>query len=303
MHQEKSGPWLEARITREQAGRTMLELLVEEIGLPDKAARELFRKGDVERGKETARPEDTVKAGELLRCLLFPEEPYGFEPVMWPLDVLYEDDHLIVINKEAGRKVHPNDPDETDTLLNALAFHYQMQGLETKVRILHRLDQETSGAILFPKHAVAQTVLDAMLAERTVSREYRALVQGKVVQKKGLIDAPIGRDRYHATRRRVSQTGKAAQTEYEVVTRYRNATLVKARLRTGRTHQIRVHFAHLGHPLVGDELYGGSTVQFGRQALHAALLRFPHPLTGELLEIEAPMPDDLADLLQRLAPL
>lgn len=303
MHQEKSGPWLEARITREQAGRTMLELLVEEIGLPDKAARELFRKGGVERGKETARPEDTVKAGELLRCLLFPEEPYGFEPVMMPLDVLYEDDHLIVINKEAGRKVHPNDPDETDTLLNALAFHYQMQGLEIKVRILHRLDQETSGAILFPKHAVAQTVLDAMLAERTVSREYRALVQGKVAQKKGLIDAPIGRDRYHATRRRVSQTGKAAQTEYEVVTRYRNATLVKARLRTGRTHQIRVHFAHLGHPLVGDELYGGSTAQFGRQALHAAFLRFPHPLTGELLEIEAPMPEDLADLLQRLAPL
>ncbi|MGZ4032257.1 MAG: RluA family pseudouridine synthase, partial [Tumebacillaceae bacterium] len=119
-------------------------------------------------------------------------------------------------------------------------------------------------------------------------------------QKQGLIDQPIGRDRNHATRRRVSQTGKAAQTEYTVLERYAGATLVKAKLHTGRTHQIRVHFAHLRHPLLGDDLYGGDLSLIGRQALHARSLRFTHPITQEPLEIEAPLPDDFAELLEKL---
>ncbi|MGZ6506475.1 MAG: RluA family pseudouridine synthase, partial [Tumebacillaceae bacterium] len=287
MHFVKSGPWLEMRITRKQEGQAVATLLQTEIGLPVAVTQELFRTQSVVLNKEITLPEATVKPGDRLRCAMFPEEPYGIEPEMLPLDVLYEDDHLIVVNKMAGVKVHPNSAQETDSLMNALAFHYQMQGEQIKVRQLHRLDQETSGAILFPKHPIAQKLLDQMLAERTISREYWAVVQGVIKQKQGLIDQPIGRDRNHATRRRVSQTGKAAQTEYTVLERYAGATLVKAKLHTGRTHQIRVHFAHLRHPLFGDDLYGGDLSLIGRQALHARSLRFTHPITQEPLEIEA----------------
>lgn len=300
MRLDKHGEWLELRVPRKQEGRTVEAVLLEEAGLPEVLVKELFAQGGVALNKEAARREEEVRGGDRLGLHLFPEEAYGFTPEMLPLEVLYEDDHLLVVNKEAGRKVHPNAPEETDTLMNAIAFHYQVQGLQARVRILHRLDQETSGAILFPKHAVAQKLLDAMLAERAISREYWAAVQGSVKQAHGLIDAPIGRDRYHATRRRVSKTGKAAKTEYWVVERFRGSTLVKCKLHTGRTHQIRVHLAHLGHPLLGDELYEGPAGLIGRQALHAKFLRFSHPVTGEALEVEAALPEDLEALLARL---
>ncbi|HEU4965086.1 MAG TPA: RluA family pseudouridine synthase [Bacilli bacterium] len=296
----KSGEWLELRVTRKQEGRTVKALLTEQVGWPASVVKELLSKEGIVVNKEAVSGDAVLKSGDRLRCHLFPEEEYGFVPEMLPLDVLYEDDHLLVVNKEAGRKVHPNEPDETDTLMNAIAFHYQMQGLQTRVRILHRLDQETSGAILFPKHALAQKLLDAMLAAREISREYWAVVEGRVKQRHGLIDAPIGRDRYHATRRRVSKTGKAAQTEYWVEERFAKATLVRCKLHTGRTHQIRVHLADLGHPLLGDELYGGSRALIGRQALHAKFLRFVHPFTGEELEVEATLPGDLESLLEKV---
>ncbi|ARU63317.1 hypothetical protein CBW65_21755 [Tumebacillus avium] len=297
---EKNGPWLELRVTKQQEGQTVGALLQAAAGLPEKAALELKKKGAVLLGKEPAALDAVVKPGDRVRCEMFPEEPYEVEPSFDLLDVLYEDDHLLVVNKAAGMKVHPNEPGEAGTLLNALAFHYQMQGLQTRCRVLHRLDQETSGAILFPKHEIAHKLLDVLLNERQISREYHALVTGLVAAGKGLIDQPIGRDRSHPTRRRVSKTGKPAQTEYAVLQRFRDVTLVKAKLHTGRTHQIRVHLSWLGHPLLGDELYFGATERFKRQALHARFLRFPHPITGEMLEVEAPYPDDFAELLQSL---
>jgi 23S rRNA pseudouridine1911/1915/1917 synthase len=303
MHDEKIGPWLELRVKGKMEGRTMRSFLESEAGLPGPVLEDLARAQQLALNKDAAQLDDPVKTGDRVRLLLFPEEPYGVEPEMLPLDVLYEDDHLIVVNKPVGMKVHGNDPGETGALLNALAWHYQMQGLETRVRLLHRLDQDTSGAILFPKHATAQRLLDAMLQERRIKREYWALVQGYLRVQHGTIDAPIGRDRNHPTRRRVSGTGQAAQTDFRVLERYPQATLVQASLRTGRTHQIRVHFAHLGHPLVGDELYGGRSDWLARQALHAKFLRFPHPITREELEIEAPEPEDFADLLRKVKDL
>lgn len=302
MHDHKIGPWLEVRAKGKREGRTVLSFLVEERGWPQPVVEDLARHKHIQKNQEVATLQEPVQTGDRIRCLLFPEEPYGVEPEMLPLDVLYEDDHLIVVNKPAGMKVHANDPGETGALLNALAWHYQLQGLETQVRLLHRLDQDTSGAILFPKHAVMQRMLDQMLQERTIKREYWALVEGILRVAHGTIDAPIGRDRNHPTRRRVSRTGKPAQTDFQVVERFAKATLVQASLRTGRTHQIRVHFAHLGHPLLGDELYGGRIDGMNRQALHAKYLRFPHPMTQEFLEIEAPEPEDFADLLKKVKP-
>jgi len=296
----RNDDWFAGRVPKALDHQPLDRILEQTAGFPAAAIANWLQQGEVHVNQQRATPGQLVRAGELIGIRLFPVEDYGYEPTYQALDVCYEDDHLLVINKPAGQKVHPNEPGETDTLLNALAMHYQMQGLQTRVRLLHRLDQDTSGAILFPKHALAQQVLDQLLQRRAITRLYWAVVSGQVAGKQGVVDAPIGRDRNHPTRRRVSPTGQQAVTTWRVVERLAGATLLEANLQTGRTHQIRVHLAHLKHPLLGDELYGGATNRFPRQALHARLLRFPHPFTGELLEIAAPLPADYQELLTQL---
>lgn len=213
-------------------------------------------------------------------------------PTYFPLHIVFEDDHVLVINKPAHMDVHPTQPNQTNTLANAVAFHFQCEGIYSKVRHIHRLDRDTSGVILFAKHALAGAVLDKYLAERTIHRTYVALVHGYVKQKKGTIKAPIGRDRHHPTRRRVSKTGDTAITHYERLQydNQKNVSLVRLTLDTGKTHQIRVHMSYIGHPLVGDTLYGGKP-WIDRQALHAISLSFPHPLTNEWITCSA-LPDE-----------
>ncbi len=213
-------------------------------------------------------------------------------PTYFPLHIVFEDDHVLVINKPAHMDVHPKQPTQTNTLANAVAFHFQCEGIYSKVRHIHRLDCDTSGVILFAKHALAGAVLDKYLAERTIHRTYVALVHGYVKQKKGTIKAPIGRDRHHPTRRRVSKTGDTAITHYERLQydNQKNVSLVRLTLDTGKTHQIRVHMSYIGHPLVGDTLYGGKP-WIDRQALHAISLSFPHPFTNEPITCSA-LPDE-----------
>ncbi|KIQ94590.1 Ribosomal large subunit pseudouridine synthase D [Anoxybacillus thermarum] len=213
-------------------------------------------------------------------------------PTYFPLHILFEDDHVLVINKPAHMDVHPAQPNQTNTLANAVAFHFQCEGIYSKVRHIHRLDRDTSGAILFAKHALAGAVLDKYLAERTIHRTYVALVHGYVKQKKGTIKAPIGRDRHHPTRRRVSKTGERAITHYERLQydKQKNVSLVRLTLDTGKTHQIRVHMSYIGHPLVGDTLYGGKP-WIDRQALHAISLSFPHPFTNDPITCSV-LPDE-----------
>ncbi|WP_111645227.1 RluA family pseudouridine synthase [Paranoxybacillus vitaminiphilus] len=229
-----------------------------------------------------------------LQIWLYKPEPVSAKPTYSELDILFEDDHLLMINKRAGVDVHPATPEQTDTLANAVAFHLQCQGIFTKVRHIHRLDRDTTGAILFAKHALAGAMLDRMLAQRQIKRTYVALVHGIMKKKTGTIDAPIGRDRHHPTRRRVSKTGEKAVTHYRVLEFFQNEqlSLVQLTLDTGRTHQIRVHMSYIGHPLVGDVLYGGSDHFTSRQALHAAKIEFLHPITNESVSCIAPFQDD-----------
>ncbi|XXM74057.1 RluA family pseudouridine synthase [Lysinibacillus sphaericus] len=230
--------------------------------------------------------------GDTLELDLFKKTDYDVPGVYGDLQVLYEDDHLIVVNKPAGMDTHPNGPQDTDTLTNLIAFHFQSKGESCRVMHIHRLDRDTSGAVIFAKHPLAKAILDRLLIERKVKRTYLALVHGRLKQKKGTISEPIGRDRHHNTRRRVSSSGQKAVTHYKVLEFHENMTLVEVVLDTGRTHQIRVHMSHIGHPLAGDTLYGGTLV-FQRQALHAARITFPHPLTGEWIECEAECLDDI----------
>jgi 23S rRNA pseudouridine1911/1915/1917 synthase len=236
--------------------------------------------------------------GKRVRLRLFPEEPLQYMPEWSEIDVLYEDDFCLVVDKPAGMKVHPTKEGETGTLLQAVGWHVQAAGEACRPRHIHRLDEDTTGPVLFAKYDWAQLQLDAAMREKRIDRRYVAIVQGELRQAKGRIDAPIGRDRHHATRRRVSTTGDPAVTHYELVERLQGASLVRLKLETGRTHQIRVHLSHLGHPLIGDTLYGGRKQGLERQALHGEKLSFPHPWTGQPMETEAPWPADF-DALYR----
>ncbi len=195
---------------------------------------------------------------------------------------------------------HPAEKGGMGTLANLVAFHFQMQGLETKVRHIHRLDKDTTGGVVFAKHRIAGAIMDRLLMERKIKRTYAALVEGKVKGKQGTIDAAIGRDRHHATRRRVSPKGDQAITFYKVEKYFKNqnVTFVTLQLETGRTHQIRVHMSYHGNPLVGDVLYGGQTQYMSRQALHAMKINFLHPITKEEIEVDVPFPAKLNDTMK-----
>ncbi|MGG4168872.1 RluA family pseudouridine synthase [Rossellomorea vietnamensis] len=259
---------------------------------PKKMVHSMRMEGDVKVNGELISWTAPLSQGDILQIRLFKEVEYDVPPTYGELDVLFEDEHMIVVNKPAGIDTHPNTPDETDTLANLVAFHHQAQGESCRVLHIHRLDRDTSGAIIFAKHALSKAILDRLLAERQIKRTYHALVHGRLKQKKGTISEPIGRDRHHNTRRRVSPSGQDAVTHYKVLEVRIPYTLIEVQLDTGRTHQIRVHMSHIGHPLVGDTLYGGKPV-FTRQALHAARISFPHPLTGERIECEADCSDDI----------
>jgi len=221
-----------------------------------------------------------------------------------PLQVVFEDAHLLVINKPAGLVVHPGSGNWSGTLLNALLHHAPGVAQVPRAGIVHRLDKDTSGLLVVAKTLEAQTELVRQLQARTVKRHYWALVQG-CLHAAGTVDAPIGRHPTQRIRMAVVGNGRPAVTHYTVVERFAKTTLIECRLETGRTHQIRVHMAHIGHPLVGDPVYGGrrpvdpACAGFSRQALHAFRLGLVHPASAEFMQWEVPMADDFAALLQR----
>ncbi|MDR0267745.1 RluA family pseudouridine synthase [Paenibacillus sp.] len=265
--------------------------LLETLGIPEKLLKQL----KANQGMEWK--------GDRLRLALFGAQPAGIEPVWRELDILYEDDFCLVVHKPAGMNIHPDGRkgEVEPTLDHAVAAHYQMQGEDVAVRHIHRLDQYTSGPVLYAKNDFAQLKLDEDMRHKRIARSYAAFVQGKVSSGLKVIDLPIGKDRHHKQRRRVSPTGQQAVTHVRVGEVYRNSSLVHLELETGRTHQIRVHLSHMGHPLLGDALYGGSTAWIARQALHGERLAFTHPFTGERIEIADPWPTDLQRLYEKLS--
>ena len=215
-------------------------------------------------------------------------------------EALYEDDWCLVLLKPSGMPVHPAHPGMGGTLDEAAVRHVLRAGDPLPVRHIHRLDMDTSGPVLYAKNDLAQLRMDEAMRSKRIERRYVAIVHGVPRPRSGKIDAPIGRDRHHGSRRRVTPGGDRAVTHYETVKASGGLALVKVRLETGRTHQIRVHFSHIGHPLLGDTLYGAPADPFlPHQALHGESLTFPHPWTGGGIAVEAPRPRWFEDALRR----
>jgi 23S rRNA pseudouridine1911/1915/1917 synthase len=271
------------------------------------------RDGDVSVDGKPARPRDRMRGGETVTVAAPLERDDGVAAEDLPLDVIYQDPALIVVNKPAGLVVHPGAGHRAHTLQNALLGHAPELVRVPRAGLVHRLDKETSGLLLVARTPEAHTRLVAALAARTIGRAYLAVCAG-VPTGGGRIEHPIGRHRNQRTRMAVRADGRQAVTHYRVEERFRAHALLRVQLETGRTHQIRVHLAHIGHPVVGDPVYGarrgaaaGASPQlaavlaaFRRQALHAHRLHFEHPMDGRPLEFEAPIPQDMAALIAAL---
>jgi 23S rRNA pseudouridine1911/1915/1917 synthase len=263
---------------------------------------QLIRDGFVRLNNSTSRPRQIVRGGDKIELTEPPLEKIEMLPEAIPLETLFEDDDLIVINKPQGLVIHPGAGHREHTLVNALLNHCTtLSGIGGKERpgIVHRLDKETSGCLVVAKNDATHRDLSKQFAERTVEKIYLALVAGKLRKPAGIMEGKIGRHPVH--RKRMSATtlrGRAARTEYRVVRSSERASLVECQLHSGRTHQIRVHLHHLGHPVLGDKVYAPRFAKdFPRQMLHAWKLGFRHPRTEEWKSFEAPLPDDFNDAL------
>jgi len=264
---------------------------------------------------ERAYPGRRLAAGDVVELRMAEEGPGDILPQPMPLDIVWEDDHLLVLNKPAGLIVHPTTGHYVNTLANGVVHYWREKGERCRFRPVHRLDENTSGLVIVAKHPYAHQQLSVQMAASAVEKKYRAYVFGRPPAARGEVDAPIGRLPGDPHRRAVLPDGAPSQTAYEAARLYPcGAAALDVRLLTGRTHQIRVHLLHIGCPLIGDADYADPSSAasplarelagvIGRQALHAGLLAFRHPVTGEPLTLTAPLPGDLLALEEKLAAL
>ena len=227
-----------------------------------------------------------------------PESSPNIPPLKLPLDIVYEDEDIVVVNKPAGMPVHPSLNNYENSLANGLMYYYQEQGKPFIFRCTNRLDRDTSGLTVVAKHMVSSSILSSMGMRHEITREYLAIVRGALKPSVGTIDAPIGRTGSSLIERKIDfENGERAVTHYRVVEEQNGHSLISLILETGRTHQIRVHMKYIGHPLVGDYLYNPDMEYIDRQALHSHRLSFTHPVTGEKMEFTAPLPADMRKIL------
>lgn len=293
-------------ITENEAGMRADVALAQLLEITRSNMQKLLEEGRAVRGQKVIKSNYRVKAGEEIQVNLPEPQPLDVQPEDIPLDIIYEDDDVVVVNKARGMVVHPAAGNYNGTLVNALLYHCKnLSGINGVIRpgIVHRLDKDTSGIMICAKNDSAHLSLSEQIQSKTAQRTYLAVVRGNVKNDSGIIETQIARDKNDRKKMAVvTEGGRQAITEYEVAERFGKYTVVKCRLKTGRTHQIRVHMEYLGYPLVGDPKYSPMKTPFAinGQALHSLTLSFTHPCTGERLTFEAPLPEDMKKILTRL---
>jgi 23S rRNA pseudouridine1911/1915/1917 synthase len=293
-------------VQRESKGVRLDRFLADELPQFSRSRlQQLIRSGFVRLNGTEARQRELIRAGDVVDLTEPPLEKIDNQPEAIPLEILLEDQDLIVINKPAGLVVHPGAGHREHTLVNALLHHCPtLSGIGGQERpgIVHRLDKETSGCLVVAKNDEAHRALSVQFAERTVEKTYLALAAGKMRRTAGVIDEKIGRHRVDRQRMSVeSSRGRSARTDYRVLRASEQGSLVECKLHSGRTHQIRVHLHHLGHPVLGDKIYGRkSAAKFPRQMLHAWKLGFQHPRTRDWKNFEAPLPNDFTEAMNAI---
>lgn len=289
---------LSTEVRKEEAGLMVKDIVYGRLNLSRGLLRRMKRGGGVYLNGTRDYLTRRVKAGDLIQ-IVFYDEKTDMEPQNIAINIVYEDDYLLIVNKDAGMPVHPTGAYQDGTLANAIAYYWEKKGLDTKVRLVHRLDKDTSGLILVAKEPYTLQRLLQQLGRGLLVREYLAIVKGRLLRQHGVLTGSIGRSWDHGVKRAVTEDGKEARTVYQVLSASTRSTLVRARLESGRTHQIRVHFSDLGHPVLGDPLYGQPVPGILGQALHAWRLEFVHPRTGHEHVITAPLPREMLELWKK----
>lgn len=295
---------LEKKVSKEYEGATIREFLKEDLGLSSR----LIRRSAIEKrilvNKKEVRMRYIVHTGDLVQINLQSDESQNITPEKMDLDIVYEDEDILVINKKPYMVVHPTKTYQSGTLANGVLFYFKETNQNCIVRLVSRLDMNTSGLIIIAKNQFSHMALSKEMEENNLEKRYLAIVHGNLKEKEGTIDAPIYRPdgEEFGTMRIVDERGQRSITHYKVIESFKDADLVECLLETGRTHQIRVHMKHLGHPIYGDTLYGfeGDEELIPRQALHAYGLDFKSPKTKETLSLRAKLPDDMESLLKKV---
>lgn len=285
------------RVTEEHAGLTVENYLKQILQYSGRKIQKLTRQKGILLNGKTVYLQKKIKPNDVLRVRVLEDIAYGVEPEQGNIEILYEDDYMIILNKPAFQLVHPTGQTTRGTLANFLAYHLQQRGIVSTIRAVHRLDRDTSGCVIFAKDSRSQFALEQQLKERILKRTYRALVKGIVLSEQGTIDAPIGLHPDHPNRRAVNPKGEQAVTHYRTIRNFEDATLLELTLDTGRTHQIRVHLAHEGYPVIGDRMYGFPSPLIKRQALHAFSVGFKNLKDQHEITVEAPMPPDFIQVI------
>lgn len=292
---------LEFEIKEEDSGRKLRDYLKTEVGLSTRLIRGAAVDGRIRIRDQRVKLNYTLEAGDLIKIELSKEEEQNIEPEEMDLDIVYEDEDILVVNKPPFTVVHPTRSHPTGTLANGVLYHFRRKGENCIVRLVSRLDRDTSGLIIIAKNQYSHMFLAQEMERNTLVKGYTAVVWGKMKEEKGTINEPIYRPTDDSIKRVVDPRGQESITHYEVVETLKEATVVRLRLETGRTHQIRVHLSYLGNPIIGDTLYGREEeTLINRQALHASHLSFLHPRTKEPINLSSDLPEDMKRLIGAL---
>lgn len=279
--------------------KILIAYLKEDMNLSSRKAKNLLKDGLIKLNDKKAYGDSRIKSGDVL--YIYEKEKHGDNiiPQEMVLSILYEDEFMMAVDKPPAISVHPTGKNNKDTLANGIRYYFDMNNIYEPVRFYNRLDMNTSGIILIPKDGQTHSLLDRV-SSTTMIKKYQAVVMGIPKDNKGYINKPISNDTDEKGRRFISDKGKHAITEYKLIEIYPNSTLLDVFIKTGRTHQIRIHMSSIGHPIIGDSLYGECTPLIGRQALHASVLEFLHPINNQYITINSPLPKDIKQLIQNL---